>query len=76
MAKAIAVRLARSLYRRWESLPATDRQELEPLAREVKDRALDLRGTVDQGTSELELDRLREELRVELERAERRTQAA
>jgi hypothetical protein len=76
MAKALAVRLARRLYGRWEALPPPERKKLEPLAKEVKDKALDLRGTVDQGTSELELDALREELRAELERLEARRRAA
>jgi hypothetical protein len=76
MAKALAVRLAQMLYRRWEALPPPERSQLEPLARQVKDKALDLRGTVDDGASERELDRLREELREELDLLEQRRLAA
>ena len=84
---AVGVRLARMLYRRWEALDPADRAALEPLAADVKRRALDVRGTVDDGRAEQELDEastelagalgadevatLREELRSELERVER-----
>lgn len=73
------------LYQRWEALSAADRAPLEPLARDVKARALDVRGAADDGQAERELDEatselaealgadevsaLRRELREELDRA-------
>lgn len=88
---AVAVRVARLLYRRWEALAPSDRERLEPLARDVKERALELRGKVDDGRAEHELEAastelagalgadevaaLREELRRELERVEREQRA-
>ena len=84
---AVAVRVARVLYRRWERLASPDRDRLEPLAEDVKERALRVRGNVDGGAAERELElastelaaamgedevaELREELRRELERVER-----
>jgi hypothetical protein len=41
------VRMARSLYRRWERMPPSQRDRLEPLAASVKARALELRGRTD-----------------------------
>lgn len=82
---AIAVRIARMLYERWEALSPADRKPLEPLASDVKARALDVRGAADDGQAERELDdattelaaalgadevsALRRELREELARA-------
>lgn len=84
---AVAVRVARLLYRRWESLAAPERERLEPLAEDVKERALEVRGKADDGSAERELEmasaeladamgaeevaELREELRRELERVDR-----
>ena len=84
---AVAVRVARLLYRRWERLAAPEREQLEPLAEDVKQRALEVRGKLDDGLAERELEHasselatalgedevaeLREELRRELERVER-----
>jgi hypothetical protein len=84
---SVAVRIARLLYRRWESLTPEERERLGPLAGDVKERALEVRGKVDDGTAERELERastelaeamgadevaeLREELRRELERVDR-----
>lgn len=84
---AVAVRVARLLYRRWETLTPPERARLEPLAEDVKERALDVRGNLDDGAAERELElastelasalgedevaELREELRRELERVER-----
>ena len=83
----MAVRIARLLYRRWEGLAPDERQRLEPLAGDVKERALEVRGQVDDGTAERELERastelaeamgadevaeLRAELKRELERMDR-----
>lgn len=84
---AIGVRIARLLYHRWERLSPAERERLSPLADTVKERALDVRGTVDDGTAERELERasteladalgadevaaLRAQLKSELERVER-----
>ena len=84
---AVAVRMARLLYSRWARLASPDRERLEPLAEDVKQRALEVRGTLDDGAAERELElasselasamgadevaELREELRRELERVER-----
>ena len=84
---AVAVRVARLLYGRWARLGSPDRERLEPLAEDVKQRALEVRGTLDDGAAERELElasselasamgadevaELREELRRELERVER-----
>ena len=84
---AVAVRVARLLYRRWQALAPPERERLEPLAEDVKRRALEVRGSLDGGAAERELDlastelasavgedevaELREELRRELERVER-----
>ena len=85
------MRVARMVYRRWEALAPPDRERLEPLARDVKERALELRGKVDDGHAEHELEAastelagalgadevaaLREDLRRELERVEREQRA-
>ena len=81
------MRVARLLYGRWARLASPDRERLEPLAEDVKQRALEVRGTLDDGAAERELElasselasamgadevaELREELRRELERVER-----
>jgi len=88
---AIGVRIARLLYQRWERLSPVERKRLGPLADNVKERALDVRGTIDDGAAERELERvstelaealgadevaeLRAQLRRELERVEREQQA-
>ncbi len=43
----LGVHVARSLYGRWRRMSGAARQALEPLAEEVEDRALELRGVVD-----------------------------
>ena len=84
----VGVRIARMLYRRWEVLAPRERAQLEPLANDVKQRALDVRGAVDDGQAERELEHastqlaealgadeveaLRQELRRELDRMSRR----
>ena len=47
--------MARLLYSRWESLTPAEREKLGPLARDVKERALEVRGKVDDGSAETEL---------------------
>jgi hypothetical protein len=84
---AVGVRIARLLYRRWEALAPAERERLEALAGNVKERALEVRGQVDDGTAERELEQastelaqalgadevaeLRVQLRQELERMDR-----
>ena len=84
---AVAVRIARVLYRRWETLSPEERKPLEALAGSVKERALAVRGEVDDGAAERELEQastelaealgadevaeLRAQLRRELERVDR-----
>ena len=88
---AVAVRVARLLYRRWEALAPAERERLESLAADVKERALEVRGKVDDGEAERDLERasaeladalgadevadLRADLRAELERVAREQQA-
>ena len=84
---SVAVRVARLVYRRWEALAPAERERLEALAGDVKERALEVRGRVDDGTAERELElasaeladamgadevaELRAQLRQELERVDR-----
>ena len=84
---SVAVRIARLLYRRWEGLAPEERERLGVLAGDVKERALEVRGKVDDGAAERELEmastelaaalgadevaELREELKRELERVDR-----
>jgi hypothetical protein len=84
---AVGVRIARLLYRRWEALAPAERERLETLAGNVKERALEVRGKADDGTAERELEQastelaeamgadevaeLRVQLRQELERMDR-----
>jgi hypothetical protein len=88
---SVAVRIARLLYRRWEALAPAERDRLEALAGSVKERALEVRGKVDDGTAERELERastelaeamgadevaeLRAQLKRELERVDREQRA-
>jgi hypothetical protein len=41
------IRLARALHHEWRLLPERERARLAPLARDVKELALDVRGTAD-----------------------------
>ena len=50
----LGVHVTRSLYGRWRRMSGAARERLEPLAEEVKERALELRGLVD--TTEAERD--------------------
>ena len=84
----VAVRVARLLYWRWEALSPDERAPLEPLASDLKERALEVRGKADDGQAERDLEaatselaeamgpgdvaELRQQLRRELERAEQR----
>lgn len=93
-AAVVGIRLARTLYSRWHTLPSADRQRIAPLAEDAKRQALELRGADDleQAARELraanetlaaalvesaeadpeldaiEVKRLRDDLRRELER--------
>jgi hypothetical protein len=46
-AAALTVRVTRSLYSRWNALPAAERARIEPVAERAKQSALDLRGALD-----------------------------
>jgi len=46
-ASTLAVRVARAIHGRWWRLSAAERKRLEPLADDVRERALDLRGATD-----------------------------
>lgn len=84
----VGVRVARLLYRRWEALAPSERDPLEPLAADLKERALEARGKLDGGRAARELEEataelaeamgpdevaeLRAQLKRELARAEQR----
>jgi hypothetical protein len=51
----LGIRVARALHSRWRRMSAEDRDRLEPLADDVRRRALDLRGEVDPETAGREL---------------------
>ena len=51
----LGVHVARSLYGRWHHMSSVARQALEPLAADVKERALDLRGVADPQEAERDL---------------------
>lgn len=71
------MRLARALYHEWRLLPEKQRGQLAPLAREVKELALDLRGAGDPELAERELAMANEALAIVIlevaERDRRRT---
>ena len=48
--------VARSLHGRWRRLSAPTRERLEPLAEDVRGRALDLRGSADPETDGRDLE--------------------
>jgi hypothetical protein len=52
---AIGIRVARSLYARWRLLPDADRRRIEPLAEDLKEQALALRGAPDRARAGAEL---------------------
>ena len=53
-AAALTVRVTRSLYARWNVLPAAERSRIEPVAERAKQSALDLRGAGDRELAEAE----------------------
>ena len=60
------LRLARTLYREWQLLDDPDRARIAPIAREVKDLALELRGRLDRRGAEAELAEANEALAIVL----------
>jgi hypothetical protein len=62
LATLLGVRVARALHGRWRRLSATERDHLSPLADDVRERALDLRGTGDPETAARELAQANEKL--------------
>lgn len=62
VATLLGVRVARTMYGRWRRLAAGDRNRLEPLAEDVRERALDLRGTTDPAAAADELREASERL--------------
>jgi hypothetical protein len=52
---ALGVRMARSLYDHWRTLPAAERERIAPLAERAKERALALRGEADRARAEADL---------------------
>lgn len=62
VATLLGVRVARTLYGRWRRLSAKERDLLGPLADDVRERALDLRGTTDPVAAGLELTQANEKL--------------
>jgi len=58
----LGVRVARTLYGRWRRMSATARAQLEPLAEDVKERALNLRGASDRDAASRELEQAGEPL--------------
>ena len=56
------VDVARALHGRWRGLGAADRARLEPLATDVKERALDVRGESDPAIAHQELNDASERL--------------
>lgn len=59
---SIGIRLARTLHARWQRLGGEERERLAPLARDARERALDLRGTGDRERAERELRAANESL--------------
>ncbi len=58
----LGVRVARALHGRWRRLSAKERERLGPLAHDVRERALDLRGAADPQTAGRELQEANEKL--------------
>jgi broad specificity phosphatase PhoE len=52
---AIGVRVARSLYAHWRDLPRPDRERIEPLAEDLKEQALAVRGAPDRAQAQANL---------------------
>ena len=62
VATLLGVRVARALHGYWRRLSAAERDQLSPLADDVRERALDLRGTADPQTAGRELLEANEKL--------------
>jgi uncharacterized tellurite resistance protein B-like protein len=60
------LRLARTLYHQWLLLPTAERGRLAPMAREVKELALDLRGQYNLRNAEADLAMANEALGIVL----------
>ncbi len=58
----LGVRVARTLYGRWRRMSDADREQLGPLAEDVKERALDLRGASDREAAGRDLEEAGERL--------------
>jgi len=58
----LGVRVARALYGRWRRMKAAEREPLGPLAEDVKERALDLRGAADRVAAGRDLEQAEERL--------------
>ena len=58
----LGVRVARALYGRWRRMKAAEREPLGPLAEDVKERALDLRGATDRAAAGRDLEQAEERL--------------
>jgi hypothetical protein len=52
---ALGIRVARLLHARWRLLPEADRSRIAPMAEDLKERALDLRGAPDRARAEADL---------------------
>lgn len=63
---ALGVRVARSLHGRWRVLPDHDRRRIETLADDLKEKALELRGTADRTRAESDLRAANETLAAAL----------
>ena len=63
---ALGVRVARSMYGRWRTLPEPDRRRIEGLAEDVKRQALEVRGAPDRETAEADLRAANEKLAAAL----------
>ena len=48
---SLGYRVARALHGRWRQLRSPDRERLEPLAEDMREHALDLRGTKDRAAA-------------------------
>ena len=62
VATLLGVRVARTLHGRWRRLSEQERDRLGPLADDVRERALDIRGTLDTQTAGRELRDANEKL--------------
>ena len=65
-AAGLGIRMAYTLYSRWRVLGEADRQRLEPLAEDAKQRALELRGLDDREAAARDLRAANETLAAAL----------